>query len=77
MTESTTYNPENELKVLVHGWLGTTEEKEGFCSYNMKGQSVNVRKLNIIKPIIVQMSHLNSNCSYITNICKKNTRKLH
>lgn len=36
MTESTTFNPENPIKVIVHGWLGTTQEKEGLCSYNVK-----------------------------------------
>lgn len=38
MTESTTYDPENELKVIVHGWLGSTQEKEGLCSYNKRGE---------------------------------------
>lgn len=40
MIESTTYNAINPIKVIVHGWLGTTQEKEGLCSYNVKGKSV-------------------------------------
>jgi len=42
MTESTTYNPKNELKVIVHGWLGSTQEEEGLCTYTMRGESGNV-----------------------------------
>jgi len=36
MIESTTYNENNPIKVIVHGWLGTTQEKDGVCSYNVK-----------------------------------------
>ncbi|XP_015373145.1 PREDICTED: lipase member H-B-like [Diuraphis noxia] len=36
MIESTTYNALNPTKVLVHGWLGNTQEKSGVCSYNVK-----------------------------------------
>jgi len=36
MIESTTYDAKNPIKVIVHGWLGTTQEKSGVCSYNVK-----------------------------------------
>jgi len=36
MIESTTYNEDNPIKVIIHGWLGTTQEKDGVCSYNVK-----------------------------------------
>ncbi|XP_060863486.1 inactive pancreatic lipase-related protein 1-like isoform X2 [Metopolophium dirhodum] len=36
MIESTTYDPTNPIKVIVHGWLGSTQEKSGVCSYNVK-----------------------------------------
>ncbi|XP_026810205.1 inactive pancreatic lipase-related protein 1-like [Rhopalosiphum maidis] len=36
MIESTTYNENNPIKVIIHGWLGTTQEKDGVCSYNVK-----------------------------------------
>lgn len=36
MTESTTYDANNPLKVIVHGWLGTTQEKEGLCTCNVR-----------------------------------------
>ncbi|XP_025413213.1 pancreatic lipase-related protein 2-like isoform X2 [Sipha flava] len=36
MIESTTYDLANPMKLIVHGWLGTTQEKEGLCSINIK-----------------------------------------
>lgn len=35
LIESTTYNASNPIKVIVHGWLGTTQEKDGLCTYNV------------------------------------------
>lgn len=40
MIESTTFNVDDPIKVIVHGWMGTTQEKEGLCSYNVKCKSV-------------------------------------
>lgn len=45
MIESTKYNPANPIKVIVHGWLGTTQEKQGVCSYNVKCET-NYIKIN-------------------------------
>ncbi|XP_022170472.1 inactive pancreatic lipase-related protein 1-like isoform X2 [Myzus persicae] len=47
MIESTTYDPSNPIKVLVHGWLGTTQEKSGICSYNVKSY-LEVGEYNVI-----------------------------
>lgn len=41
MIESTAYDLGNPMKVIVHGWLGTTQEKEGLCSINIKCKLVN------------------------------------
>ncbi|XP_022170469.1 pancreatic lipase-related protein 2-like [Myzus persicae] len=35
LIESTTYNSSNPTKVIVHGWLGTTKEKDSLCMCNM------------------------------------------
>jgi len=35
LIESTTYNPSNPIKVIVHGWLGTTQEKDSLCMCNV------------------------------------------
>lgn len=40
MIESTTFNVVNPIKVIVHGWMGTTQEKEGLCSFNVDCESV-------------------------------------
>lgn len=40
MIETTTYDLGNPIKLIVHGWLGTTQEKTGLCSMNTKCKSV-------------------------------------
>ncbi|XP_025197450.1 inactive pancreatic lipase-related protein 1-like [Melanaphis sacchari] len=47
MIESTTFNENNPIKVIIHGWLGTTQEKEGVCSYNVKSY-LKVGEYNVI-----------------------------
>jgi len=42
MIESTTYNASNPTKVIVHGWLGNTQEKSGVCSYNVHCKFVSI-----------------------------------
>jgi len=37
MTENTKFEIKNPIKVLVHGWMGTTHEKESFCTYLNEG----------------------------------------
>lgn len=46
MIESTTYDPKNPIKVIVHGWLGSTQEKSGVCSYHVKCKFVICLLLN-------------------------------
>lgn len=42
MTESTTYNAENPIKVIVHGWLGNDQnDNDSLCVYNMKCKLAN------------------------------------
>lgn len=55
MTESTMFNVENPTKVIVHGWLGTTQEKEGLCSYNRKCKfvSYNTHDISIFTTYII------------------------
>ncbi|XP_060837207.1 lipase member H-A-like [Rhopalosiphum padi] len=47
LIENTTYNAENPIKVIVHGWLGDTQEKESLCMYNVKAY-LKVGEYNVI-----------------------------
>lgn len=47
LIESTTFNATNPIKVLVHGWLGNTEEKESLCMYNVNSY-LKVGEYNVI-----------------------------
>lgn len=35
LIESTTFNASNPIKVIVHGWLGNTQEKDSLCMSNV------------------------------------------
>lgn len=34
LIESTTFNATNPIKVIVHGWLGDTKDKDSLCIEN-------------------------------------------